>query len=112
MRAAFTRAFATKTQAEWASLLGPADCCAAPVLTVAEAVTDPQYLARHAVVEAHHPTAGTFPQTAPLYAGTTPPPPHGYRLADPSASDVRAVLAGAGFDADQIDRLVEEGVVA
>ena len=43
-----------------------------PVNDVAEVVTDPQLLARGAVVEAKHPTAGTFRQLGPVLAGSGP----------------------------------------
>lgn len=112
MRAAFAAAILTKSQRAWVDQLGPADCCVAAVQTVAEALSDPQYVDRGAVTSAHHPTAGTFQQSAPLYAGTNPPPRGGYQLTDPAHSDVRQVLHAAGCTTEEIDRLIEGGIVA
>ncbi len=42
IRADFAAAFANKTRDEWAGLLGPADTCVSPVLTVPEVVEHPR----------------------------------------------------------------------
>ena len=112
MRLAFTTAFATKTQAEWSAQLGSADCCVAPVVTVAEALADEQYVARGAIATANHPTAGEFRQSAPLYAGTTPPPVDGYQLPDGKATDTQSILQRLGFAEEEIENLLSEGVLA
>ena len=70
IRADLDRAFATRSRDEWVAELGPADTCVAPVLSVPEVVEDPQFLARHAFVEATDPEHGTFRQVGWVLAGT------------------------------------------
>ena len=45
IRAAISAVLRTKTREQWSAQLGPADCCAASVNTVAEAIDDEQYAA-------------------------------------------------------------------
>ena len=111
IRAAFTAVFATRTRDDWAARLGPADCCVAPVNTVAEAVDDPQYAARGMVVEAEHATEGVFRQTGPVWAGTTGPDGP-YPVRDGAVTDTADLLAEAGYDRATIDELLENGVIA
>ena len=111
VRADLRAVFATKPRDEWAAALAPADTCVAPVLSVPELVDDPQYVARGVVVEATHPTAGSFRQLGPLLAGTVAPE-GAVALPDWATTDTDDVLAGAGFDADEIARLRDEGAVA
>lgn len=112
MRREFAAAFASQPSDHWVDVLGAGDGCVAPVLTVAEALADEQFLDRGAVVEAHHPTGGDFRQSAPLYAGTVPPPEGGYQLADGSVSDVDTVLARLGYSTAEIGELKDQGAVA
>lgn len=112
MRLDFAAAFANQTQQHWADTLGPGDCCVAAVQTVPEALADPQYDARGAVVDATHPTVGQFRQTAPLLAGTVPPPADGYLVRDGAQTDTAAILAGLGLDAETVAALSSEGVIA
>ena len=58
IRAEFARIFKSKTRQEWVEELGQADVCFAPVLSVAEAVQDPQMLARGMVSQVEHPIYG------------------------------------------------------
>ncbi|MEZ5243721.1 MAG: CaiB/BaiF CoA-transferase family protein [Acidimicrobiales bacterium] len=111
IRAAFAAVFATKTRDEWADRLGPADCCVAPVNTVAEAVDDAQYVARGMVVEAEHATEGVFRQTGPVWAGTTQPDGP-YPVRDGAATDTAELLAQAGYEPAAIDELLQNGVIA
>ena len=53
--------------------LAGADTCVAPVLAVAEVADDPGFAGRGSVVEARHPTRGSFRQLAPLLAGMVRP---------------------------------------
>lgn len=50
--AALAAAFLTRSRNEWVALLAPANCCVAPVNSVAEATADAHYLARGLMVEA------------------------------------------------------------
>ncbi len=72
VRADVQAAFATRSRDEWVAELAPADTCVAPVLSVAEVVDDPQFVARGAFAEAVHPTEGRFRPGGPD-AGRHPP---------------------------------------
>ena len=111
IRAALAAVFATADRDEWADRLGPADCCVAPVNTVAEAVDHPQYVARRLVVDAEHEVEGRFRQTGPVWAGTTVPDDP-YPVRDTTATDTAALLAEAGYDDATIDELTTSGVIA
>jgi alpha-methylacyl-CoA racemase len=105
--------FATRDRDEWVAQLADADTCVSPVNDVAEVVADPQFLARGGVVEAKHPTAGTFRQLGPVLAGTARPADGGpYELADQATTDTDALLAAAGYSAADIAALRAEGAVA
>ena len=111
IRAAVAEALAGRSRDEWAKLLGPSDCCVAPVLSVAEAVADPQYTARGVIAEAEHETEGRFRQTGPVWAGTQPPDAP-YPIRDASAGDAAELLSAVGYGADRIRELIEQGAVA
>ena len=111
IRADFAVAFAKKARDEWADLLGPADTCVSPVLTVPEVVEHPQFVARRAFVDAAHPTHGRFRQTGPMLAGQSRLPGV-VQLPDVSQTDTDTLLRGAGYTAVDIARLREEGAVA
>lgn len=111
IRSAFTTVFATKTRDQWSDQLGPADCCVAPVNTVAEAIDDRQYAARGMVVEANHATEGAFRQTGPVWAGTTKPDGP-YSVREGTITDTAELLAEAGYDQSSLDDLLTNGVIA
>jgi alpha-methylacyl-CoA racemase len=111
VRADLRAAFATKPRDEWAELLVAADTCVAPVLSVPELVEHPQFVARGALVEAEHPTAGPFRQVGPILAGQHAPDGP-YRLRDATETDVEQLLRDAGYTNDEITRLRDAGAVA
>lgn len=111
IRAAFRARFRERTRDDWATELGPADTCVAPVLTIAEVAADEQFAARGAVVEATHPTEGTFRQVGPVLAGQ-PGKGRAVEVPDWSVTDTEAVLAAAGYAVADIEALRVEGVVA
>lgn len=111
IRAALGAVLASEDRDEWVRRLGPADCCVAPVNTVAEAVHDEQYRFRGAIVKADHPTDGTMEQVGPVWAGTVPPD-GSYSLPDPTATHTAALLAEAGYDQARVDALASAGVIA
>lgn len=111
IRADLTAAFAQRTRDEWVDQLGPADCCVAPVNSIAEAVVDDQYEARGAVVPAVHPVAGDFRQLAPIWAGTELPELP-VSVPDGGVSDAVELLSEAGCDPDQVAAWIDGGVVA
>jgi len=111
IRGDLAEAFASRGRDEWVGRLGPADCCVAPVNSVAESIDDEQFVARGAIVEAVHPTAGSFRQLAPIWAGTELPELP-VRVPDGSASDAGALLVEAGCDPDRVTAWIDQGVVA
>jgi alpha-methylacyl-CoA racemase len=111
IRSAFSQVFATKTRDQWSDQLGPADCCVAPVKSVAEAVDDTQYVARGMVVEADHATEGVFRQTGPVWAGTTKPDGP-YPVREGTVTDTADLLIEAGYDRTTVEDLLESGVIA
>jgi len=110
IRVALGGAFATRTRDEWVDQLGQANTCVAPVNTVAEAVCDPQYVARGDIADAVAPDGSTFRQSAPIWAGTTPPDGP-YDIRDGTITDTATLLVDAGMDEDEVTGLVESGAV-
>jgi alpha-methylacyl-CoA racemase len=90
--------------------LAGVDTCVAPVLEVAEVATDPHFVARGVVVQATHPTQGSFLQLAPLLAGME----RGGRpsLPDMTRTDTEHLLKEAGVDGETVARWVGRKVVA
>ena len=109
IRAALDGAFRTRTRDEWVAALAGSDTCVSPVLEVPEAATDPAVAARGLLARAHHPTAGALRQLAPALAGAQRQP--SYELPDPSETDTTVLLAEAGFAPEEIDALLDRGVV-
>ena len=109
-KAALADVFAQKTRDEWVKLLWENDIPAGPVNSFAEAVNDPQMIARGMVMEVEHPVEGRIPQigfpvkfSATPGAITRPPPVLGEHTDD--------VLAEIGYGAGEIEALRREKVV-
>ena len=98
--------FATKDLDEWCELLEGTETCFAPVLTLDEATRHPHNRARRTFVEVD---GVVQPAPAPRFSRTSAsdPPP----LAAPGAHTAE-VLRDWGFDAAEIDRLLQVGAVA
>ena len=111
IRDALAARFAAAERDEWVARLGPADCCVAPVNSMAEAVHDEQYLDRGAVVNAQHPSAGPLEQIGPVWAGADPADGV-YHLPDPAATDTAGLLAEAGYDETRVAALIDAGEIA
>ncbi len=109
IRRDFRAAFATRDRDTWVSELAAANTCVSPVNSIDELVQDPQFRARGAFVEAKHPDHGSFEQLGPVLAGGTDSAPHTVR--DPSVTDSDEVFGDAGFDADRIRALRDQGVL-
>ncbi|MCZ6463842.1 MAG: CaiB/BaiF CoA-transferase family protein [Proteobacteria bacterium] len=110
IRADFRAAFAARDRDDWLAELAAADACVSPVYDIAELARDPQFAARGAFGEAHHPQHGAFRQVAPALAGMD-------RVQSPvevggSASDAEALLREVGLPADEIEALCASGAVA
>jgi len=100
------RVFAERTRDEWAALFAPTDGCVAPVLSMDEAETHPQALARNAFAEVD---GVSQPAPAPRFSVT--PGEIAISPQQASRSDPQA-LAAWGFSADDIDALRTAGVVS
>ncbi len=103
LRAKLTALFATKTRAEWCTLLETTDACFAPVLSMAEAPAHPHNAARGTFVEAG---GITQPAPAPRYSATTTAAP-----VMPTGFTGEAVLTRLGYDAARIASLTAAGTV-
>ena len=110
IRADLTKVFATRTRDEWVALLGPADTCVAPVLSVPEVVADEQYRARGCFVTATAPAQGSFAQVGAVLAGMVPL--EAVTAGDMSRSATASVLEQAGVDPASIDDLLASGAIA
>jgi alpha-methylacyl-CoA racemase len=103
-RAVLAARFREKTRADWEEHLDSPGCCAAPVLSLAEAPQHPHNVAR-----------GTFvvvdgvvqPAPAPRFSRTAPPRPTAPALPGDHTLDI---LAGLGLDDAAIAGLVDSGV--
>jgi alpha-methylacyl-CoA racemase len=95
----------TKTRDEWCEIMDATDVCFAPVLTIPEAYEHPHNQHRNAFVEVagiRQPApAPRFDRTVPEIAG---PPAHPGQHTDD-------VLAGFGFDGEEIAKLRATGAV-
>jgi alpha-methylacyl-CoA racemase len=111
IRADLRAAFATRDRDAWVDELGPADTCVAPVLSVAELVDDPQFVARGAFVDAVHPRHGSFRQVAPTLAGMARPR-RPYAVRDTDLTDTDELLRAAGVSPEESVQLRRAGVVA
>jgi alpha-methylacyl-CoA racemase len=101
----FAAVFAGRTRDEWTAIFAGTDACVAPVLDMREAPDDEHLRARGTFVE----VAGVIqPAPAPRLARSASPAPGPPR---PPGGDTRSVLAGLGYDDDEIGRLVDGGAV-
>ena len=100
----------TRTSADWLSRLEAAGVPAGPVLDVAEMHRDPQTLARGMVTKAPHTKLGPVKTLgAPVKFSATP---GGVTRGAPLLGEhTREVLAEYGYDDDEIDALICDGVV-
>jgi alpha-methylacyl-CoA racemase len=100
---------ATRPRDEWVAELAPADTCVSPVLTASEVAADAALAERSLLAVGHAATGEDFPQLAPVLAGARREPT--YHLPDRSLTDTDELLAAAGFAAEEIAALRDEGVV-
>jgi crotonobetainyl-CoA:carnitine CoA-transferase CaiB-like acyl-CoA transferase len=102
--------FRERTRDEWAAFAGEHDCCLEPILDLDEVLASDLVAAREMVVELDQPGIGPVRQVgSPLKLSRTPPDTSG--AAPPLGGDTDEVLAAAGYDAEAIAALRDEGVV-
>src|SRR3546814_10547179 len=94
-----TALFKTKTRDEWCAVMEMTDVCFAPILSLSEAPQHPHNVERETFL-----TVGgaVQPAPAPRYSAPVNDTP---RPAPAVGADGDAVLAGLGYDADQIAAL-------
>jgi len=106
----FRSTFLTKTRDEWVRELEAVDICLGPVNDIAEALEDPQLLARSMIREEEHPQYGTLRTVGcPIKLSDTPPvvgrAPYGF------GEHTNEVLRELGYDAAAVGELRAAGVV-
>ena len=107
----FEAKFRTRTRDAWMAVLSREEICAAPVLSLEEAVADPHNLARGMVAEVAHPTHGVIRQVGvgPKFSDT---PGEVRSLSPELGADTTATLAALGMDGAEIAALRADGVIA
>ncbi len=111
--AAVAAIFAERTRAEWERFAGEHDCCLEPVLDLDEALDSELVRARDMVIGLEQPgVEGPVRQLGvPIRLGRTPAAPG--RAPGPGLGEhTDAVLAGAGYSAEEIASLHESGAIA
>jgi len=97
--------FASRPQSHWVGVFDKVDCCVTPVLHIGEALDNEQLQARGMVVE-----VDGLPQLAPPYKLS------GYEFTVERAAPVpgqhsEEILREAGYAAQDIERLREQGII-
>ena len=102
--------FKEKSQAEWMSHFANHDCCCEPVLSLKEAMEDPDLHAREMVIELIHESWGAYRQLgiAPKFSKT----PGKIRSHAPELGEhTEVILQGLGYSREQIEQLRSKGVI-
>ncbi|GAA2430521.1 CaiB/BaiF CoA-transferase family protein [Actinomadura vinacea] len=106
MREVFTEAFASASRDEWTARFDGVDACVTPVLTMDEVAAHPHNAARESFFTD---TGGAIhPAPAPRFADTpcaSPAP------APVPGRDTRAILSELGHTAEDIEKLLAQGIV-
>jgi crotonobetainyl-CoA:carnitine CoA-transferase CaiB-like acyl-CoA transferase len=99
-------ALKSRGSVEWLELFNKAGVPSGPVNTVAEALADPQTVARDMVVRTEHPRFGTVEQVAsPVRVGGERPE---YRRAPLRNEDAERILTGVlGYDSERVRELTK-----
>ncbi len=97
--------FKTKTRDDWAAVFEPTDACVTPVLDYLEAAKHPQNVARGGLKKSGN---LIHPRPAPGFGNAAPQ--DAFDLAVKGKAG-RQTLAGLGYSAEIIDRLIKDGVI-
>ncbi|MGI9592206.1 MAG: CaiB/BaiF CoA transferase family protein [Myxococcota bacterium] len=111
IREDFRATFATRDRDAWVADLAPADTCVAPVYSIPELAADPHFAHRGAFSEAEHAEHGKFRQVGPVLAGMNEVS-GAVPVREPSVTDTDEMLRGAGYSAEEIERLRGAGIIA
>jgi alpha-methylacyl-CoA racemase len=104
---AFAAAFLVQPRSHWEAAFNDRDACVTPVLSLEEASTHPQAVARGAYT--HESGGAPYPAPAPRFSQTpTTSAPH----TTPGETDVRALLGEVGLSSADIEQLLAAGVVS
>ncbi|HVM67507.1 MAG TPA: CaiB/BaiF CoA-transferase family protein [Acidimicrobiales bacterium] len=103
------RVFASQPRAHWLARLRAYDVCAIPVLRPGEALSEPQSVYNHVVVELDDPDVGKVAEVG--VASRMADPGHVGGPAPVPGQDTDAVLARVGYTREQIEGLRRSGVV-
>ena len=105
LAAALAQRFRTRTRTEWRSVFDHTDACVAPVLDMSEAPTHEHHLERATFVD----VGGVAqPAPAPRFGRTPSDVP---TVSPAPGADSLTVLAEAGLDAAEVERLAGDGVI-
>jgi alpha-methylacyl-CoA racemase len=110
IRKAMQQRFLTRSRDEWTALLAGKDTCVAPVLEIAEVAVNEHLRSQQAFMTANHPQRGAFEQLAPNLAGAVRGQPT-FQLPPAGPLDTASVLGEAGFSAEEIQQLRNDGSV-
>lgn len=105
IRHTFAKAFARKTRDEWVRSFDGVDACFSPVLTLAEASSDPQLIARDAIRVRD---GVSQPTPSPKFSATPGEVGHAPR---PPGTDTRSALADWGIAPNRVGDLIDTRVV-
>ncbi len=105
LKAKFAEVFASRTRAEWEAIFAGSDACAAPVLTMSEALQHPYNRERSVFIE-----RDGVPQPAPAPRFSRTVAAAG-QAATAVGADTEAVLAAWGLATAEIGDLLRRGVV-
>lgn len=102
--------FLTRTSEEWIPLLEAQDILVAPIRTTAEALEDPQLQVNELIIEVEHDTLGKMRHVGPplRLQGT---PARAHRAAPLLGEDSQQVLRDTGWSQEEIDAMVERGIL-
>jgi crotonobetainyl-CoA:carnitine CoA-transferase CaiB-like acyl-CoA transferase len=102
--------FISRTQAEWVELLGNADCCSEPVLSMAEAFEHPQTIARDMMGDMEQARAGLIKQLGFSYKMSDTPP--SVMCPSPALGEhTDELLASIGISEEDRERLRRSGII-
>lgn len=102
----FVEVFGTKTRDEWCEVMGSADACFAPVLSISEAMQDTHNIARSTFVEID---GVGQPAPAPRFSLT---PGEIQVRAQRTDTDSQSILTAWGFSPEQSKELIAAGIIS